>query len=768
MASVDVKLDDRPQLAPAVRAVLGTLRRRIRQYVWLEGAAAAVAWLGVAFWATLAIDWFFEPPAAVRAAMIVVIVAVFAGIVLQLIGRRAFVRMTDSNMATVLERRFRTFDDSLLTAVVLGGRAADGVEFNPEMLAQTCREAAARIGDVRLRKVFNPQPLWRNCMAAVLLVFSVLLFRAMFPEAFGIWASRALAFSNELWPRTAKLSVDGFADDVRVRKVARGSDVEIVARAATNMPQVPQLVEVRYRTDGGARGRASMDRRGIARVPEDPYQEYTYTFRSVLGDVHFDVVGGDDRVSGLTILVVDSPTLSASKMTLHCKLPPYIGHTQPPLPVTAVMQVPMGTKVTVHADDAANKELVRVQVDTIIEDKPGRVKVLEAADLAEDRRGFRHTLAPLSKDTTLLFTLTDSDGIKSRDPVRLALVPIADQPPQLAVQLDGIGTAITPQARLPAVGRIADDYGIGRVWFEHVIDQQKPQYHPLALPVERPTELPLTDAALEIRELGVTPGQKLLVCVKAADLCDIEKGPNVGSSERWLLDVVTPEQLRAMLEARELVLRQRFERIVQEMTETRDLLARLDFDASAGKGKPKSATPKAAGGGTARGAEPGDEEPANSPERQRALRTLRVQGGLSNSRKSTQEVLGVADAFDDIRKQLVNNRIDTEELKNRLQAGIAEPLRKIAGQMFPEFERRLEKLQAVIDDAQLGPAQRDSAQQQADAILLAMRKVLDRMIELEDFNEAVELLRTIIKSQEQLQQQTQERQKQKIRELLKE
>ena len=34
-----------------------------------------------------------------------------------------------------------------------------------------------------------------------------------------------------------------------------------------------------------------------------------------------------------------------------------------------------------------------------------------------------------------------------------------------------------------------------------------------------------------------------------------------------------------MLEARELVLRQRFEAIIQEVTETRDLLARMDFAA---------------------------------------------------------------------------------------------------------------------------------------------------------------------------------------------
>ena len=49
-----------------------------------------------------------------------------------------------------------------------------------------------------------------------------------------------------------------------------------------------------------------------------------------------------------------------------------------------------------------------------------------------------------------------------------------------------------------------------------------------------------------------------------------------------------------------------------------------------------------------------------------------------------------------------------------------------------------------------------------------MQKVLDRMIELEDYNQMVELLRDVIKMQEQLRNQTEQRQKQKIRDLLKE
>ena len=65
MATIDPH--DRLQLSPAVGRLLRQVRRRIRRYVWLEGGAAVVAVLGLAFWATLAADWFFEPPRPVRA-----------------------------------------------------------------------------------------------------------------------------------------------------------------------------------------------------------------------------------------------------------------------------------------------------------------------------------------------------------------------------------------------------------------------------------------------------------------------------------------------------------------------------------------------------------------------------------------------------------------------------------------------------------------------------------------------------------------------------
>ena len=687
-------------------------------------------------------------------------------------------------MATVLERRFPQLNDSLLTAVVLCGRQEGQADCNAEMLSLACQDAAQRIQTVRIDEVFNPRPLRNSVMAGILLIFSVLVFGIVFPNAFVIWARRSLGFSEELWPRLTRLEIDGFPGGVR--KVARGSDVDIVVRADTSMPRVPKVVEIRYREEGGVRGRAAMNRVGAADPSKDRYQEFVYTRRNVLSPIRFDVYGGDYRISDQMIEVVDNPTAA---LTLDCEFPAYINRQARSLPVTGVMSLPQGSRITIRG--VANKELVRVQIDTAADENTASA----AADNREQR-----SIAPTAGDLITRWNrwiktprcclrFSTADGIKSREPVRLGLAAIADQPPQVAAQLDGIGTAITPQARVGVAGRVTDDYGIGKVWFEHAVDQDKYEITTIDAPDGHPTEYKLDprDAALEVRDLKLKPGQKLLLTVKAADLCNLGKGPNIGAGERWLLDVVTPDQLQMMLKARELVLRQRFEAIIQETTETRDLLVRMDFsdanssnepapgnqDKEKKNGKPDSGdkSQKCRQGVRARqrtGRRTGEEQSADSAERRLALHMLRVQRALTNCRKNAQETLGVAEAIDDIRMQLVNNRIDTEELKERLQSGIADPLRKIGGEMFPELERRLDTLQTGLEDAKLAPAARDNAKKQADAVLLAMQHVLDRMIELQDYNEMVEMLRDIIKMQDQLRQQTEQRNKQKIRDLLKE
>ncbi len=623
-----------------------------------------------------------------------------------------------------------------------------------------------------------------SIIAAILLIFSVLVFGIVCPRAMGTWARRNLAFSEQLWPRLTRLELDGFPGGVR--KVARGADVDIVVRADTAMPKVPQVVEIRYREEGGGSGRVAMNRVGIADPAKDRYQEFVCTRRNVLAPIRFNVYGGDAVIAGQRIEVVDNPTIT---LTADCEFPAYMDRPPRSLPATGVMPLPQGSRITIHAN--SNKELTRVQIDTLLDgqESPPATQLIEKNNLSADRRGFDYILPSLDKNTTLLITLFDSDGIKSREPVRLTLEAVADQAPQVVAQLEGLGMAITPQARAGIVGRVTDDYGIGKIWFEYALDQAKPETVTIHSPRQHSLEFVLDprDAALEVRDLKLKPGQKLLLGVAAADLCSLAKGPNVGFSERWLLDVVTADQLQTLLKARELVLRQRFEALIKETGETRDLVARMEFSAAdspsestAGEADKVQKGNKTAAGDKLKDAdkaanphlEPNDESnsdlSADAAARRLTLHILRVQRALTNSRKGAQEILGLAEAFADIYKQLDSNRIDNAELKQRLQLGIADPLRIIAEKMLPELERRLDNLQSCLEDVNRAPPARDNVLGQAGEVLTAMRRVLDRMIELQDYNEMVEMLRDIIKTQDQLRQQTDQRRKQMIREFMKE
>ncbi len=742
----------RVELAPAIHAALGALRRRIQRYVWLRGLGVAASCLGAAFWLSLAADWFFEPGPAVRGALLASAVVATAAILWVLVVRRLAVPLTYSNLAMLLERRFPQFRDSLLTAVDLAGTAGAAEECNRHLLAATCRQAEAPIGQVRLSQVFNPRPLRQSLGTAAIFLLSMAGFAATSPDLAAVWARRAILLSDELWPRNCRLKVEGF--DGGVAKVARGADLELIAKADLNMPVVPDVVEVRYRGEGGLR--KAMTRVGNAQPEREQYQEYSYTFRGVLTPITFDLVGGDAAIRGLKIDVVENPTIV--EMLLDCEFPKYMDRPPRSLPATGLMQLPAGTRITIQA--RSNKDLVRVTVESASEEPPKPPQ--HAVPLAEDPCRFTYTIPRFIQDTTLLFTLADADGIKSREPVRLTLSALEDRRPEVSVQLRGIGSAVTPQATIPAAGRVEDDYGIARVWFEYAIDKLQPKIQPIASPPANATQYSLAEA-LDVRGLALKPGQKLGLCVKAEDHFDLTARPNVGTSDRWLLEVVTPEQLRTMLQSRELVLRQRFESLIKDVTDARDSLARVDL-APAGAGlAAKPPSPKA------KGAEPGDTPDAQadrSPERLAAQRLLQVQWAQQNSRKSAYETAGLAEAFAQMREELINNRIDTEELKLRLEDGIAKPLKRIADEMFPELDRRLDRLQLAMADPGAGKEGLMSSLQQVDAILLVMRQVLGRMIELEDFNEAVELLKSILQSEQKLQEETKRRHREKLRELM--
>lgn len=790
-------------LPPGVQRVLEDVRRRFRAYVWLEGLAMLIVALGAAFWVGLYLDWRLDPsPAVRRVALGAVLMFVFY-VGYRYLVRRVFVPFSDASAAVLLERRYARLGDHVLTTVHVANSPDRAAAYHPDLVAQTQFAAVQAIAEVATADIFNRRPLARAIGGAAAVGVSIALFAALAGDSFGVWLDR-MALSPDPWPRRVRLEVVGFPRDEnghRVHRLAAEDNLELLVRARTTGFAPPDIVEIQYRLADGRRDRDTMIRVGDAGPGRDGVQLYRYEFKRVTADTTIDVVAGDKRprtfwlavverlvanivrpparVRDLQIEVVARPELSS--IELACEYPDYLRRESRRLAVTGGMRIPVGTRLVLHA--ASTKPLTATRIHTSQSSKN-----VELTFAGGPQDVLRWEYGPLTGDDVILVNLTDADGVDSREPYRVSLAVVPDEVPQVVVRLAGIGAAITPDARIPVVGKVTDEYGLDKIWFEYRVEGEPVARRPLA---RQPAgqlsvsdidafDARATDMASGQRLLALAPGQRLALSLKATDQFDLSdlgleasNEPRVGSSPQFLLDVVTVSQLLALLERRELELRQRFEAIYEKTTDTRNLLSRVEFaelpDGSesasrAGPDLDRIPDPQIE---SDRVDSPAESDPA-AAQRALARRRLRVAGSLQNITQAADEILGVAEAFDDVHDQLTNNRIDNPDLKSRLREQIALPLRHIGEIRMPELAAQVQLLEQRIEDAAAGPPALDRALALADEVLVEMRHVLDRMLELETYNEVVALLRAIISDQEEINRQTKEQRQLRLRDMFEE
>ncbi|MCE9546789.1 MAG: hypothetical protein K8T25_15020 [Planctomycetia bacterium] len=764
------------RLQPDVTRPLAKLRFYIRGYVCALGLALTVVAAGVAFWVTLVVDYIFEPNPTLRVALgMVAGLGILAVLVRQFASRLA-VPLTDSNLALLLERRHRQLGDRLLTAVQLDESVAGATGFDPHMLAHTRDEAAVLLRDVRPLSVLRAGPLVRSLLLAVLAAGSVLLFFVYWPAAMHTWVQRSVLMSPTRWPRDTLIIVDDFPLDAhgrRVKKVAIGSDFEVRARADTRH-RIPDAMEIQFASpeavvqQGQHQGMTSL---GNAVPGRDADQQYVYKFKNLQSTVRFDVVarragilGKDDRVNNLWLEAVESPTLAG--LTLRCTYPAYLNKKPDSLPVTGIMAVPEGTQVVIDAK--ASKDLTAADCQISGSEATTAARHVDVAK----GRDFQLPLGTVRRDTIVLFTLHDTDGVSNRTPVRLHVRAIADQVPEVDVRLAGIGKAITPKARLPIRGRIRDDHQDAtalKTWFEfRSAGEKNDQQRPFRLP--RGGDLTKeADIALDVSDLDLKPGNRFSLWVKSSDACPFDPAPHVGSSSRYELEVVTESQLRALMDSTELLLRRRLEGVIAELTRTRDALGRVKSESFGTAEAAKSATRE---GDKPNGikADAGKTEghSRDLADRSLARNTIRVEEALQSCGRTSHETLEVADQFEQILLELENNRVENlEQLRSRLHEKIATPLRTTVTDEFPRFRAQLQTLNTVLAKDQLRPAAAAAARQQLDVILRQMDQVLGIMLELESYNELVAQLRVLIQNSDEVGRLTKERREQMKKELRK-
>ncbi len=787
------------ELNPGIRSVLAGVRRRIRFYVLLEGLSLAVIWIGVTFWFAFALDYLpvlvgaSEMPATARGVLLAGIAGVFIYILYRYIGQRLFVPLHDRSMAVLLERKFAGLQDSLVTAVEMEESPQHAAEFNLEMLSRTAERAGAGAGQLHVGQVFNYGPLAIKVTAALVLVSLFFVGSRINSDALKLAASRLYLLRSDPWPRSAHIEVVGLElqsspgpgetaprmtevlFENGVAKVAKGSSVALKVKAlgAPEARVVPQSCTVYYhalKTDSGSRSeRGSVQMTNFRDAGS--YRNFRFDgkpFKGILSTLEFDVVGYDHRASGYRLEVVDSPAVIST--TLDMTFPPYMVDeaTSNHLPVSgqdylpAGTFIPLGTSITVHF--RTNKDLRQA---TILNVETGKVEQIDVPEDASSKQEFSYRIEKLAITTTLEVSLIDSDKVSTDRPHKIFLTGVEDRPPQVDVRMRGIGTAVTPDAIVSLQGKIGDDYAVDKAWFDVQVNEENSKTKlDIALGKGGAMNQSIDFRKLrgEPRGLELKPQDKLYLMVQAADRFNLDGGPHLGSSDRYQLDVVTPEDLLAMLEIRELGLRARFELTLGELGQLRDSLVRV----------------KSSLGPASAGADPEDlraEDDSGKPltkediaRRAADLRLLRVQRGMQQSQKSAQEVLGISGGFNDIREELINNRVDTTERKQRLKELIADPLAKIGTEEFGKLDENLAALEKVLTgNAPVTPettTAADDALEQTNVTIAKLEAVLQQMLDLETYNELLDIVRDLIKDQESLSDRTkQERKRQAIEDL---
>ena len=763
-------------LDPRLATLLDSLRWRIRRYVLWDSLLAILAVVLSAFWIGLALDYLpvrlggTEMPWLARLILLLLVTAITSAIVLRMLIGRLGRPLPDDSLALLVERHHPELGGRLVTAVQLHQPGRHGDSHSPRLLDQVHDQATAAIELVEPNRIFRWEPLLRKAMVVGPLGLLSLLLLVFSPASFARAASRLTLLSDDPWPRRASLEMVGvelpiitasedeseasklipFAD--KSMRLPRGSSGTLRIRAQADGAELPVVCTVGFQTDSGTRIRSNMRR--IGRVV-DGYQSFIVDGPPLSGlaeSLTLDVRGLDARLDNFRIEAVAPPVLT--EVRVRVRYPNYL-RQQGSGPVDFETSYQAGVRVregsdlwlVVKSSAALGQTDVVIKSDMLENATPNSVYSQDGSELIIPIQNFQ-TASMIS------IVPRDRDGISAQAPYRYFLGVVMDQPPELKVRLAGIGTAVTPIARIPITMTATDDYGIRELKVsvspvadggegDDRVEQLATATPPLDREGNAATEMDLREQVASGQLSELQPGGAINLIVEASDHYNLNDVQHVTRSEVYRIQIVSPEELLALLERRELGLRARLEQTIEETRSLRDsldLLQRQSFNSQA-------------------------TEAGNDPTRQRQVRLLRIQQSGLQASKTAEELSGIAISLDDILQEMVNNRVDSVDRRERIGVGVRDPLRQIVKEPLQRLMDQIQSVEQSVDQLETAKVKSAEAVQTAEEVLLQLTAVLEKMLDLESYNEILDMVRDLIGDQTELLDDTKAERKKRVLEL---
>jgi len=802
------------QLDPQLRALLASIRRQVRQYIVADSMLAVAALILVAFWIGLLVDFLpvrlggTEMPRSARAVLLAAVGGAILVLLVKLLWGRLRRPLRDDSLALLVERHHPELRGRLVTAVQLTDNNRSGDSYEPALLQRVHAEAASAVETIQSKRIFRWQPLWQKASLVVPLGIAAVVFAIVSPTAFGRAAGRLLLLSDSPWPRQASLAMIGVelpaisADENDVAppklltfkdgtiRLPQGSSGSLRVAALADGAVVPDVCTVYYRTAEGTRGQANMRR--VGRVV-DGYQSFVLDGPPLAGlseSVVLSVRGLDSRLDDFRIEAVPPPAITEVKVITTD--PVYLKPTDLDAAVTRDSNYQSGLRVRegsqVRLVGRSTVPLGNVDVRIL---RGNQATAIIPASLDGDALGFTITLENMREPATIIVVPEDKSGITAQLPYRYFLGVIVDDAPDLEMRLRGIGTAVTAIARLPIFGKAKDDYGIDTAKIELAVVSTAPADDATVEPkengiakLEQPAPGSLATEPIEVDRQGnfeltidlkeLAEAQRFLLPASDArisearasnsainlfgevtDRYDLD-GEHRTRSELFRLEVVTAERLLAMLERRELAMRARLEQAIDETRGLRDSLDLLRREAL----EPTKLEQNAV-----KPAEPNTIASNEEKSRHEQILRLRAQQNGLQASKTSEELSGIAASLDDLLEEMQNNRIDSVDRSERIGQGVRDPLRAIVAGDLAKLKGEIGEAEILAIDPAAAAEKTGQAIQTAEDVLLQLTAVLEKMLDLESYNEILDMVRELIDNQDGLLEETKKEQKRKVLDL---
>lgn len=782
------------------------LRGLISRFVVSQSLIILAIWLLAAFWTFGLLDYLpprfgaAESPRAVRIVMLILLVSVSVYLIYRFLWHRWKVRWSDSSLALLIENRHPEFQSSLVTTVQAANPTSmidTSIEEHPQrsgFLELARVKAVQLIESVDVNDLVRFRPLQMQLVALGILLGSSCVFALLQPKWTLHWGKRFFALSDAPWPRLTELGVDGIEMDVPtfagrntrqrylvpfrdgVASVPKGQACQLKTFAKLSGKIVPEVCTVYYRDINGNRGRANM-RRLTADKSQQSFALDGPPLESVNESLWLSVAGGDARISNLQLNSVEAPQVT--QLQINVTYPEYLQRSttttwgNETIPYRTGMRLPQGSqlKLLMETNKPVEKcDFVLVRAGDAVD----KASLPEQSLAIQDQQSeFEMPLGALDGNLLIEMRLWDTDGLCSSRVQQFVVSAITDQPPQVDLTLQGIGTSITENALLPIAGKIKDDYDVKDAWVETVLDTNPLLKTPLAVQSDGKATNQLDLKALrDAGQLVAKVGSTLGLTVAAEDYLNLRDEPHVGRASPIQLSVVTPEQLLILLERRELAMRARLEQIIGELSQMRDLLVNIQKASKAPATSAAADASKEADSEKTADKSP-DENAAdseeNSPARRERMQMLRSQQAESQMTKSEGELRGVEREITQINQELINNRIDSVDRRTRLEDKIRKPLLVVLDQSWIPMANDIHEIEKSFSKSNKTDSKVDellpSSIDRSNQIIVALTEILNDMINIQDFNEVLDEVRGYIDLQGKLLEKTKQEQKKQLLDL---